>query len=312
MVFPAKTSLSVGSQPGGMFSIDDLAHAVGNRFFVHSGSGVDGAGYGRNPQAPVATLDYAIGLCTANNDDVIYLLPGHAENIASATGCVLDIAGVRVIGLGQGALRPTLTLTTATTSTISITAANCLVENVLVVSNFLNVAAAITVAATATALTLRKIECRNTSVVLGALIQISVAAAAHDLTIDGFKFAEVSAAGLTAAATNVILLAGACNRLVLKDVVIYCFTSAAPVAGSAAASTDILVENVRLINNETGAGLGLAFHNSSTGFVNNVVSVNLKNNIKGVTGTGLAVGDRVMYSNAVNAYAGLFCYTIDS
>ena len=39
---------------------------------------------------------------------------------------------------------------------------------------------------------------------------------------------------------------------------------------------------------------------------------NLKNGVKGVTGTGLSVGARVNYSNAVNAYAGLFSYTIDS
>jgi hypothetical protein len=34
--------------------------------------------------------------------------------------------------------------------------------------------------------------------------------------------------------------------------------------------------------------------------------------VKPVTGTGLAVGANVRYSNAVNAYAGLYCYTVDS
>ena len=72
------------------------------------------------------------------------------------------------------------------------------------------------------------------------------------------------------------------------------------------------MENVRLAQAETGAGLGLAFHNSTTGIVENVVSINLKNAVKGVTGTGLSVGQNVVYSNAVNAYAGLFSYTIDS
>jgi hypothetical protein len=311
MTFPAKTTLAIGSQPGGMFSIEDMAHAVGNRFFVHAGTGTDGAGFGRNPQAPVATLDYAVGLCTANNDDIIYLLPGHAENVGSATACVLDIAGVRVIGLGNGALRPTLTITTATTATISITAANCTIENVLVLGGFLNVAAAITVAATATGTTLRKIETRDKSVILGALIQISVAALASDLTIDQYKHVSI-AGGLTAAATNVILCAGAADRFSLTNSRIYCFTSAAAVGVSAAASVDVTVENVRLIQYETGAGLGIAFHNSSTGLIEDISGVCLKNNVKCITGTGLSVGARVMYSNAVNAYAGLFCYTIDS
>ena len=283
---------------------------TGNVFFVHGGTGSDVATAGKTPAFPFATLDYAVGKCTDSKGDTIYLMPGHAENVATA--CVLDKIGVRVIGLGQGTLRPTLTITTATTATISITAANCWVENVLVVSNFLNIAAAITVGALADGLTLKNVECRNTSVVLGALIQISIAAACADVTIDGFKFIEVAAAGLTAPATNVILCAGAANRFTLVNSRIYCFTTAAPVAVSAAASVDVTVENVRLLNNETGAGLGIAFHNSTTGFVEDVTTVNLKNTVKGVTGTGLAVGARVNYSNAVNAYAGLFSYTVDS
>jgi hypothetical protein len=307
------TKLFVRRQPGGMLAITDREfNPSGSVFWVHAGTGTNGAGYGRNPDAPVATLDYAVGLCTANKGDVIYLMPGHAENIASATGCVLDVAGVRVVGLGYGTLRPTLTLTTATTATISITAPNCWLENVLVVSNFLDIAAAITVGALADGLTLKNIECRNTSVILGALIQVSIAAACADVTIDGFKFYEVAAAGLTAPATNVILCAGAANRFALTNSRIYCFTTAAPVALSAAASTDVTLEGIRLLNRETGAGLGIACHNSTTGLVEDVVTVNLKNGVAGVTGTGLAVGARVNYSNAVNAYAGLFSYTIDS
>lgn len=296
----------VPTLPGGM--------TTGKVFFVGStvAGALDAPANGSSPTLPFATLDYAIGKCTANQGDTIYLMPGHAENIASATGCVLDVAGVRVIGLGWGTKRPTLTITTATTATISITAANCYVENVLVVSNFLNIAAAITVGALADGLTLKNIECRNTSVILGALIQVSIAAACADVTIDGFKFFEVAAAGLTAPATNVILCAGAADRFALLNSRMYCFTTAAPVAVSAAASVDVTVENVRLLNNETGAGLGIAFHNSTTGFVEDITTVNLKNTVKGVTGTGLAIGARVNYSNALNAYAGLFSYTVDS
>lgn len=307
------TKLFVRRQPGGFFAVTDRENVPsGSVFWVHAGTGTDGAGYGRNPDAPVATLDYAVGLCTASKGDIIYLMPGHAENIASATGCVLDIAGVKVIGLGNGALRPTLTLTTADTSKVSITAANCSVENVLIVSNYLSIATAMSLAAGATGTTLKNIEMRNTSVILGALIQISIAALCSDVTIDGFRFFEVAAAGLTAPATNVILCAGAADRFTFINSRIYCFCTAAPVALSAAASVDVTIENIRLLNNETGAGLGIAAHNSTTGFVEDVTTVNLKNTVKGVTGTGLAIGARVNYSNAVNAYAGLFSYTIDS
>lgn len=307
----AKTEL-FGRWLQGSVVIADQGVSPGARFWVHGTTGSDSAGYGSSPEKPFATLDYAIGKCTASKGDIVYLMPGHAENIASATGCVLDVAGVNVIGLGNGTLRPTLTLTTADTALISITAPNCYLENILVVSNFLNIAIAMSVGALADGLTLKNIEFRNTSVILGALIQLNIAAACADVTIDGFRFAEVAAAGLTAPATNVIVCAGAANNFTLKNARIYCFCTAAPVKLDGAASTDITLENIRLLNNETGAGLGIAAHAQTTGFVENTVVVNLKNNVKGVTGAALAYGQNVVYSNALGAYAGLFSVAIDS
>lgn len=306
-----RTALFSNHQPGGIFTITDIEEHPGSVFFVHSGTGTDGAGYGRNPDSPVATLDYAVGLCTASKGDVIYVLPGHAENLTGATSLTMDIAGVKVKGLGWGTLRPTFTLTTATAATWNITAANCWVENVRIVGNFLNIVAAMTVGALADGLTLKDIETRDTSAVLGALIQISIAADCDDVTIDGLRHIGW-AGGLTAPATNVILAAGGSDRLRLVNSVFQAHTSAAVVDFSAAACTDVFVQNIHLLNTETGAGLGIAFHNSSTGYVNDVTTINLKNTVKGVTGTGLSIGARVNYSNAVNAYAGLFSYSVDS
>src|SRR5574341_1596957 len=50
--------------------------------------------------APFATLDYAIGRCTANRGDIIVVKEGHAENVTTANGIDLDVAGITVIGLG--------------------------------------------------------------------------------------------------------------------------------------------------------------------------------------------------------------------
>ena len=74
-----------------------------------------------------ATIDAAIGACTANAGDVIYVLPGHTEAVTS-TSLNLDVAGVSVIGISIGSLKPTLTFG-ATSSTINVTAANCKVQN---------------------------------------------------------------------------------------------------------------------------------------------------------------------------------------
>jgi len=103
----SRTGLYVRKQPGGVFDITDIQNHPGNVFFVHSGTGTDGAGYGQNPDAPTATLDYAIGLCTASKGDVIYVLPGHAESFAATEGFDADMAGIKIIGLGWGNNRPT-------------------------------------------------------------------------------------------------------------------------------------------------------------------------------------------------------------
>lgn len=86
--------------------------ATGSVFFVHSGTGSNG-NKGTTKDKPFATVDYAVGKCTADKGDIIYVMPGHTENLATADAIDIDVAGVSVIGLGRGALRPTFTYTNA-------------------------------------------------------------------------------------------------------------------------------------------------------------------------------------------------------
>ena len=81
-------------------------------------------------QQPFATVDYAIGRCTAGRGDIIMVMPGHTETISAASGVDLDVAGVAIVGLGRGSLRPTFNFT-ATASTFTIAAANTAVSNCL-------------------------------------------------------------------------------------------------------------------------------------------------------------------------------------
>lgn len=76
---------------------------------------------------PFSTIDYAIGQCVANRGDIIFVKPGHAEAVTvSSIAC--DVAGVSIIGIGSGAMKPTLTFG-ATDSRINVTAANCTWQN---------------------------------------------------------------------------------------------------------------------------------------------------------------------------------------
>lgn len=103
----SKSSLYSEKQPGGVLIISDVTYHTGDIWFVSSTNtnASDAAGYGKSPDAPFATIDFAIGQCTANQGDRIYVLPGHAETI-TGTDITVDVAGISIIGLGKGSLMP--------------------------------------------------------------------------------------------------------------------------------------------------------------------------------------------------------------
>lgn len=143
--------------------------------------------------APFATLDYAIGQCRANKGDIIFLKPGHVETLTSSSVAV-DVAGIAIVGLGQGSNRPTFNAT-ATTSVFPISAANVLVHNVLFTGGVDAVVSMVTVSAADVVLS--SIELRD---VTGQMVDgILTTAAANRLKILDFKFDGDDAAGGAAA-----------------------------------------------------------------------------------------------------------------
>lgn len=103
---------------------------AGNVRFVDSGGTktLDDPNYGGDPGKTFKTWDYAIGKMTADNGDHIIILPGHAENIALTTTVDIDVAGLKIIGLGRGSNRPTFTQT-ATDAYVDAVAANLELRN---------------------------------------------------------------------------------------------------------------------------------------------------------------------------------------
>lgn len=115
---------------------------------------------------PFASIDYAIGQCVANRGDIIYVRSGHAVSVVAAGGIALDVAGVSIIGLGAGENRPTVSFATSANASITISAANCRISNLLFKCN---------------------IASQNHMIDLTAT----------DCTIDNCAFREGSATGLT-------------------------------------------------------------------------------------------------------------------
>ena len=119
---------------------------TGHVFFVDSNRGNKKSNNGKKPSTAFATLDEATNACTANNHDIVYIMPNHAETISGATTWVPDVAGVQYIGIGMGADAPELTFS-ATTSTIPISGGNNLFKNIRFVAGISAVACACAVGA---------------------------------------------------------------------------------------------------------------------------------------------------------------------
>lgn len=102
---------------------------TGNVFFVDSGNANAADGNAAtDPNKPAATIDGCIAKCTANNGDIIFVMPGHDED--PTTSISLDVAGVWVRGLGWGDDRPTVTFG-ATGAAVDMSAASTRISNII-------------------------------------------------------------------------------------------------------------------------------------------------------------------------------------
>jgi len=106
---------------------------------------------------PFNTVDYAIGKCTGSRGDIIMVMPGHAETLATASAITSDVAGVAIVGLGSGSLRPTFTFT-ATDATWVVSAANCSFCNIILQAGIADVVTAMSLSGTADGTSFESIE----------------------------------------------------------------------------------------------------------------------------------------------------------
>ena len=220
---PALTNFPNGILVGGAPILPgnggDVPFSTGTYFYVDSNTGSnsnDGKSVGR----PVATIAYAISLCTANKGDVIIVFPGHAESISAAGGITVDKAGVTIVGLGVGALRPTISFAN-TAATFLISAANVYIANLRVTSTVDEVVKMFSV--TAAYVTLDNIEHFETA--SAQTIQFLLTSAAADyLTVKNCYHYQANAAG---SAQKWIELVGCDNARIIDNTFILTLNNAA-------------------------------------------------------------------------------------
>lgn len=154
---------------------------------------------GGNRTFPTLATALADSNTVASRGDVILVLPGHTETITGAAGVNINEAGVSIIGLGNGALRPTFTFTTAVAASFDVSAANILIQNIRFVCGVDNQTAINNV--TTADVTFDNCEWIISNGTVGAAIGILTAATADRLKVTNSRFTGPAVnAGTTCAA----------------------------------------------------------------------------------------------------------------
>lgn len=237
----ARTELFSRKQSGGAFTIAGVDRHPGDIYFVHSGTGTDAAGYGQNPDAPVATIDFAVGLCTANKGDVIYVLPGHNEGLGDAQ-IKVDVAGVKIVGLGWGSLRPRIDFDHANAS-IDISANGCVLKNLTLLPSVTDVLIAIDVMAAVTDTRIQDVEAlpgEDGAGVDDFALGIDIKAGCTRTVVRRYKQRQhASGAGYIAG----IRLTGASDDVLIEepDIVLKGAAAVAPINGITTLSTNLRI-----------------------------------------------------------------------
>lgn len=158
-----------------------------------------GNGYPDGTPSVFTTLTLALAQCLANRGDTILIAPGHTETITGAAGVNINVAGVTILGLGQGSLRPTYTFTTSVSASFDVTAANVTIKNVKFVCGVDNQTAVNNV--TTADVTFDTCEWTISNGTVGAALGILTAATADRLKVVNSRFTgPATNAGTTLAA----------------------------------------------------------------------------------------------------------------
>lgn len=131
------------AQPGNVYW-------VGNSSIIEPGCVGGADGNHGTYQRPFGTLDYALTQTMQGAGDIIFIKPGHYEVLTAATTLAIDCAGVAIIGLGGGDMRPTFNFTTAATANIQLRSARMAFQNCLFLANFADIASFFTAQAAST------------------------------------------------------------------------------------------------------------------------------------------------------------------
>ncbi len=240
--------------PGEIFWVNNSSVQVPNQKAASDGNS-------GSYRAPFSTIDYAIGRTTASRGDIIVVMPGHAESLSAAGDIALDVAGVALVGLGSGTLRPQITLGAAAGSMV-ISAANTAVVGFDFIAGFALIVNAISITAAGTGASIENNNFTEQAANLDYVNVVKLTTLAHDISFinNTFEMGDVLAVSMIAGTVH--------DRLHIED----CRFNLQVAQTSAVAlitGTDItsgLIKNCSFTNPKDGAKF-IGFSGTCTGIM---------------------------------------------
>lgn len=236
----------------------------GSVYWVSSTTGSNGNS-GTEPSRPFATIDYAIGRCTANKGDVILVMPGHTESVTAAGGIDCDVAGISIIGLGNGSNRPKISFSTSTSADIDIDAANVRIKNIVFDLTGIDALAA-PIDVNAANFTLEDCEIIIANATAQATLAILTDANASGMVVKNCLFYGSDDAGATAA----IRLVGGSNILIKDNIFVGSYGAAVgAISNITTAVTNLYIIGNHIHNRTSNSTKAITLLDGTVGFIAN-------------------------------------------
>lgn len=238
-----------------------IPSTTGQYIFVSSTTGSNG-NVGRTNGLPLATIAQAVLTANAGKGDVIVVMPGHTETITAAAGIAINKSGIYIVGVGTGATRPTITFGTATTATMTITAADVTIDNLLFTQSFDAIVSPIVISASG--VTIKNCYFMTGNASFQATQMILTTAAANNLAILSNRFEGTIDAGTTAAIT---LVGGDNVNIVGNDFIGGYTLGVGGIQNITTATTNLVIRNNTIVNLTASATKAITLLSGATGII---------------------------------------------
>ena len=237
--------------------------------FVDSGHtnalDADNTEHGHSFEKPLATIDYAIGLCTAAERSVILVAPGHNDPLGDAQ-IDFDVSDITVIGIGEGSNKPTINFDHANSS-VDIGANNIHLINLRFLPSITDVLIGVDIETLITGTILEKCDFAEGEDGDADEFVVSVALkeGCTNTKITNCLFRSViDAAGCTAA----VKLTGVSDNVIIEKSRFIGNWSTAAVHNDSGACTDLLVDDCTMKVKDGEPGIEVV--GTTTGIIRNV------------------------------------------